>query len=306
MVSVQHFLVSIGLIFASLLGTQVVAHRAELRPQQTARVIFGGDMMFDRSIRLAAEREGEDFILSCLDPILSGADLVVANLEGPITAEPSVSATSTIDTPENFTFTFPLSTAELLARHGIRMVNIGNNHIENFKIEGVHSTMQALENAGVAHFGDTVEQRVANTEVRGVRLAFINYNQFAHSSTEAKTIEQIRAARADGRVAIVYAHWGDEYLPANDYQKDLAHAFVDAGAEIVIGSHPHVVQEHEVYARKHIYYSLGNLVFDQYWEESVRNGLMLSVRINKRGVVELQEIPVTLERNRQTCPADVN
>ena len=267
-----------------------------------AVVLFGGDMMFDRSIRLAAEREGEDFVLACLDPVLSQADLVVANLEGPITAAPSVSATSIIDTPENFTFTFPLSTADLLARHNIRMVNIGNNHIENFKLDGVRSTMHALDAAGVAHFGDTIEQAAANAETKGVELVFINFNQFAYSSSKEKTIEQIRAAKEEGRITVVYAHWGEEYMPATDQQKELAHAFIDAGADIVIGSHPHVVQEHEVYAGKHIYYSLGNLVFDQYWEDAVRHGLMISVRFTKRDVVDVHEIPIELLRDRRTCP----
>lgn len=300
------FVISLATMLAGLFSlphetvvlAQPLAHKS---PE--AVVLFGGDMMFDRSIRLAAEREGDDFILACLDPILADADLVVANLEGPITSEASVSASSVIESPENYTFTFPLSTADLLARHHIRMVNIGNNHIENFKIEGVRSTMQALDEAGVAHFGDTIEQRVANTGVNGVHLAFINFNQFAQSSTKEKTIEQIRIAKAAGRVVVVYTHWGDEYLPATDYEKELAHTFVDAGADIIIGSHPHVIQEHEVYASKHIYYSLGNLIFDQYWEDSVRHGLMLAVRLNKRGVVDVHEIPVTLERNRQTCPS---
>ncbi len=301
------FVISLATMIAGLFGsssheTVFLAQPLVPKPPEAA-LLFGGDMMFDRSIRLAAEREGEDFILSCLDPILAEADLVVANLEGPITGEPSVSASSAIESPENYTFTFPLSTGEVLARHNIRMVNIGNNHIENFKIEGVRSTMRVLESAGVAYFGDPLEQRVAYTEINRVRIAVVNFNQFARSSTKEKTIEQIRAAKADGRVVIVYAHWGEEYLPATDYEKELAHAFIDAGAEIVIGSHPHVIQEHEVYAGKHIYYSLGNLVFDQYWEEAVRSGLLLSVRITSRGVVGVDEVPVTLERNRQTCPS---
>ncbi len=310
METITGVIVALIALFTGILGSfshtaAFVAEPLTLKSRE-ATVLFGGDMMFDRSIRLAAEREGEDFILSCLDPVLAEADLVVANLEGPITAEPSVSARSAISAPENFTFTFPLSTAKLLARHGIRMVNIGNNHIENFKRAGVLSTIEALNAAGVAYFGDTFEQKVANAEAEGVRFAFINFNQFAYSSSREKSIEQIRAAVADGRIAIVYAHWGDEYVPANDLQKEIAHAFVDAGAEAVIGSHPHVVQEHEVYAGKHIYYSLGNLVFDQYWSEQVRNGLMIRLTFTERGVRSVEEVPVELLRDRRTCPAGTN
>lgn len=267
-----------------------------------ARVLFGGDMMFDRSIRTAMERKGEDFVLACLDSVLEQADLVVANLEGPITSAASVSVGSVIGSPENFTFTFLTYTAELLARHRIRIVNIGNNHIENFGQEGVHSTIAALTAAGVDHFGDPIEQRVVYRDVNRVPLAFINFNQFARSSTKDKTIEQIRAAVTAGKIVVVYAHWGDEYVAANEYQKDRAHAFIDAGAEIVIGSHPHTVQEHEEYAGKHMYYSLGNMVFDQYWIEEVRNGLMLEVVFRKSGAISLREIPIELLRDGRTCP----
>ncbi len=267
-----------------------------------ARVLIGGDMMFDRSIRVASDAKGGDFILECLDPILEKADLVVANLEGPITSNASVSVGSRVNTANNFTFTFPTSTAPLLARHGIRMVNLGNNHIENFRTSGVLSTMAALDAAGVAHFGDPIEQRIAYTTVNHVPLAFVNFNQFAVQSTGALTVEQIRTAKAAGYHVVVYTHWGDEYVPANQYQKNLAHAFIDAGAEMVIGTHPHVIQEHEMYGGKHIYYSLGNLVFDQYWEDAVRRGLMLSVVFSRSGVVSVDEVETYLERDRRTCP----
>lgn len=303
------FLVTIATFFSALLGlfSHTAAYIAPpfIAERPEARIIFGGDMMFDRSVRVAAEKEGDDFILACLDPVLEDADLVVANLEGPITAEPSVSVGSIVDTPENYTFTFPLGTASLLKRHGFALVNLGNNHIENFEAGGVRSTIEALEAAGVDYFGDPLEQRVAERSINRIDFAFVNFNQFAQSSTKAKTIEQIRAAKAEGKIVVVYAHWGDEYVSANQYQKDLAHAFIDAGAEIVIGSHPHVVQEHERYAGKHIYYSLGNLVFDQYWEEAVRSGLMIAVTFSRSGVETIEEIPVTLERDRSTCPSEV-
>lgn len=271
-------------------------------PRAHAEVLFGGDMMFDRSIRIAADREGQDFILSCLKPLLEEPDLVVANLEGPITAEPSVSVTSQVGDSNNFTFTFPEATGELLARHNIRLVNLGNNHILNFGTKGEESTTGVLKAASVGYFGDTATQRVATTTLNRVPLAFVNYNQFSNTSTRARTIEQITAARSAGYLVVVYTHWGDEYLPANEQQKMLAHDFIDAGAEIVIGSHPHVIQEHEIYRGKHIYYSLGNLVFDQYWNDEVRRGLLVSVTFTRDGVVSIAEREIMLERDRRTCP----
>lgn len=274
-------------------------------PRPTLTVLFGGDMMFDRSIREAGERHGADHLLDCLDPLVAAADMAVANLEGPITSHGSLSVGSTVGSARNYTFTFPLATAPLLAEHGIRFVSLGNNHIMNFGADGVRSTLHALDAAGVFSFGDPLEERVARFEKKDIRISLVSYNQFAPQGSAhaaSTTRAQITAERSAGRLPVVFAHWGDEYAPANDFQQRLAHAFVDAGAVLIVGAHPHVVQESEEYAGAPIYYSLGNLVFDQYWQESVQRGLTILVTFNEAGVVSLAEMPVYLERTRTTCP----
>jgi len=283
----------------------LLAHAAQAvqlpKPQSTAQVLFVGDMMFDRSVRTKVDEKGGNYIFSCVDPLLYLQDLVVGNLEGPITDEPSVSASSTPGDENNFTFTFPPRTAQLLYDHNIRVVNIGNNHIYNFGVAGVRSTVKYLSDAGVRSFGDPIHASTDDEDVYGVPLAFINYNQFVGTGSASTTLQQIAAARAQGKIPVVFTHWGEEYLPATDREKDLAHRFIDAGAEIVIGTHPHVVQEHEIYKGKYIYYSLGNFIFDQYWDESVSNGLTLEVRFDQNGVTSVKEIPVQLDRDRRTC-----
>lgn len=266
-----------------------------------ATVVFGGDMMFDRTVRTAIEGRGGDFIFSCIEGTLRGADLVVANLEGPITPNASMSVGSVVGSLENMTFTFPTSTAALLARHNIGLVNLGNNHIMNFGEEGARTTMVALAEAGVGFFGSPLQSAFVRRIVAGVPMEFVSYNEFGGSGAEVAR-HQIEYARRDGYLPIVYAHWGDEYATTSaTRERSLAHSFVDAGAEIVIGSHPHVVQEHEMYDGKHIYYSLGNFVFDQYFSEDVRNGLLLNVTFTKERVAAIKEIPISLERDRRTC-----
>jgi len=273
--------------------------------QRQATVLFGGDMMFDRTIRTTIDQKGGDFIFSCIDPTLQASDLVVANLEGPITAISSRSAGSAIGAPDNYVFTFPLTTAVLLAAHHIGVVNLGNNHILNFGSDGVRSTEAALSASGVQYFGDPLLQTVATTSVNGIPLAFINYNEFEPSSTASTTIAQIRQAKASGEIPLVYTHWGIEYATTSPaYVHVLAHEFVDAGAAIVIGSHPHVVEDHEVYKGADIYYSLGNFIFDQYWDDAVTHGLMLQVSFDKAGVQSVKEIPVVLQHDRRTCPVE--
>lgn len=265
-------------------------------------VLFGGDMMFDRTVRTKMEQKGGAYIFSCIDELLRNQDMVVANLEGPITDFDSISATSSPGDAYNYTFTFDQSTAALLHEHNFSLVNLGNNHILNFGREGVVATKRYLQDADVGYFGDIpgdflVQKRV----VRGMSLTFIGYNEFGGDSS--KTMEAIRAANTAGELPIVYAHWGDEYASTTPARiRTLAHSFIDEGAQLVVGSHSHVVGEHEVYAGKHIYYSLGNLVFDQYFEPAVMRGLMIEVRFTPYVGPVVREVPVDLLRDRRTCP----
>lgn len=280
------------------------------RPAARATILFGGDMMFDRSIRAAIDKNGGDFIFSCIDSILGDADFVVANLEGPITEHASVSATSTPGGKSNYTFTFATSTAPLLFNHNIRVVNLGNNHILNFGTAGVRATVSELEKAGVWYFGDPIYNTIYIEPVFSpIVFAFINYNEFGPTSSPASaastTVENIQSVRKTGALPIVYAHWGIEYATTSSaYSRELAHSFVDAGAELVVGSHPHVVEEHEIYNGKYIYYSLGNFIFDQYFNDDVRTGLLLKVTFDHKGVAAIKEIPIHLETDRRTCPVE--
>src|SRR3989344_8579875 len=106
-------------------------------------VLFGGDMMFDRYIRQTMDNYGGNFIFSCIADVLSSADLVVANLEGPITEYTSVSLGSEVGKPDNLIFTFPTEVATLLVRYNIRLVSLGNNHTLNLGWDGMHSTRPA-------------------------------------------------------------------------------------------------------------------------------------------------------------------
>ncbi len=284
----------------------VSAWLSTLSPFSTshATVLFGGDMMFDRTIRIAMQEKGGDFIFSCIDEVLKDSDLVVANLEGPITSNPSVSVGTVPGGEGNYTFTFPPGTAALLFAHNIRMVNLGNNHTLNFGREGLAETKQLLRAAGVDFFGDPdlgESERVGRLLINGIQFSFVNWSDWTSDNTD-HTVAQVRMESGMGRVVVVYTHWGEEYEPSSERMKTLARQFVDAGASLVVGSHPHIIQEREEYRGTTIYYSLGNMIFDQYWEEAVRRGLMIRVTFGPSGVQHIEEIPVELQRDRRTCP----
>lgn len=287
------------------------AHEAFVQyfvPEPRAVVLFGGDMMFDRSIRQYALVHGGDYLFGCIDTELRQADLAVANLEGPITASTSVSVGSTPGGTGNYTFTFPTTTAALLKAHRIELVNMGNNHIFNFDAAGVRSTMSLLDAAKVGYFGDPLHNTVAERTVGGVGLAFINYNEFLPPGigTATTTLMQIAAEKAKGYLPVVYAHWGDEYKPAAPARVvSLAHQFVDQGAVAVIGSHPHVVENSETYRGAPIYYSLGNFIFDQYFSAAVTHGLLLRLTFSSSTVSKVEEVPIVLKQDRTVCPVSV-
>lgn len=269
--------------------------------QEPITLLFGGDMMFDRYIRTTMRNSG-DFPLAPLRETLEGADLVVANLEGPITDNASISETSTIGVRENYVFTFDPIVAMLLKQSHIDAVNLGNNHILNFGDAGASQTKQFLREAGVEYFGSPLagDQRILMREVKGVKVALVNYNQFVWQGKE-KALADIAEAKGEADVVILYTHWGTEYVPATESVKTLARQFIDAGADLIIGSHPHVIQESEVYRGRTIYYSLGNLVFDQYFSPETTRGLLLRAIYNPETKnFSFEEISVTLKNNGQT------
>ena len=288
-------------LFAGLLSVRGVVHDSQ---SGKAKILFVGDMMFDRSIRSTINAKGGGYIFSCIDDLLRDQDMVVGNLEGPITDNASVSIGSLPGDGHNFTFAFPPTTAPLLYTHNIRMVNIGNNHILNFSHEGAIQTKQYLDAASVSHFGDpdsSEDDRVARVDIQGIPVSFVNWSEWTSGNAD-QTVAQVRKEAQSGRTVFVYTHWGEEYATTSlPRMRTLAHSFIDAGATMVIGSHPHVVEEREIYNGKYIYYSIGNFIFDQYWEDMVRHGLTLDVTFDGQGFVQIREIPVELGRDRRTC-----
>jgi AmmeMemoRadiSam system protein B len=271
-------------------------------PVDALQLLVVGDMNFDRYIRQVSERRGSEYIFSCIDPLLHEVDVVVGNLEGPITEHTSVSMGTPMGSPNNYRFTFPITTAPLLVEHNIRIVNIGNNHSNDFGAAGIASTKQYLSDAGVAYFGGLADDNTVHrlTE-KGVRLSFVNYNQFGGDAPETVAALIAREHEA-GQTVLVYTHWGEEYTAVTERVRSIAQLFAESGASIIIGSHPHVVQEHEIIGKTPVYYSLGNFIFDQYWDGSVTSGLGLRLTITP-GNISIEEMSVTLMPDGRTCPA---
>lgn len=264
-------------------------------------ILFVGDIMLDRTIRKDGEAQGYKELFSCLPEMFEGHDEVVGNLEGAVTDNVSVSRDAAYEAPESFRFTFDPSSVRALADAGLSIVSIANNHIRDFGDDGIAQTIAYTHGMGLTAFGDPRAggQNYVVQDINGTNVAFIGYNQFFGSAEG--TLSDIKSATEQSDLQIVFPHWGDEYVPVRPDVRALAHQFADAGADLIIGAHPHVIQESETYKGVPIYYSLGNFIFDQYWEPAVATGMMVEVAIVDKKISVGREILTRSIRHGGTC-----
>lgn len=270
-----------------------------------ARLLFVGDMMFDRTIRSIAEKKGYDHVFSCVTDYLDDFDLVVGNLEGPITPAPSRSSGTGPGDPGNTTFTFDTAVARALADANVGAVSLGNNHIYDMGRDGIDSTVAELDAAGVRWFGVPGGRQSATTTAGDARVALVAFNQFVGENDPERAAKAVASLRGQADLVVAYAHWGDEYVGENDFQRRVARKLVDAGVDLVVGSHPHIVQGSEAYGGGQIHYSLGNFIFDQYWEEAVRTGGGLEATW-KDGRLSVKPVSFDIRRDGTTCLIDAD
>jgi poly-gamma-glutamate synthesis protein (capsule biosynthesis protein) len=255
---------------------------------------FVGDIMLDRGVRkqiVAANDVGYPW--AKVQRFLSGSDLVVGNLEGTVNEQPS---TYTYDPP--FRFVFDPSYIRELAKY-VDVVSLANNHASDVGSAGELETHRWLDEIGVPWFGSFQHPAPRyDTEINGFDLTFIGYHAF--QPAEDELIEQIKAAKADGRFVIVMSHWGTEYQTTPDSnQRRLAQLMVDAGADLIIGGHPHVSQTIEEIDGVPVVYSLGNFIFDQEIP-ATWTAMTVGVIITDDGI-KIYELPVTT-RSGQPIP----
>ncbi len=178
-------------------------------------------------------------------------DLTIANLEGVLTRSRHYHN-------QVFSIRGEPGYANMLLRAGIELVDIDNNHSDDYGARGLHDTLQALAAVGVAHFG---KGHIDVRTLRGVRVTNLGYLG-GREDVQPRMQREVAAAHAAGGVVVVSFHWGIEgYYNIHPLQRQLGRAAIDAGADLVLGHHPHVLQGVERYRGRHIVYSLGNFVF---------------------------------------------
>ncbi|MFZ2188247.1 MAG: CapA family protein, partial [Candidatus Moraniibacteriota bacterium] len=201
---------------------------------------FAGDAMLDRYIFTVAKKKGVGFLTEKMQSVFLDPNEIVFNLEGPVTKNNSVSKETLIGDKDNMRFTFDADlTKNFLKNTRASSVFIGNNHILDFGKEGLAETESFLGENNFSYFGDAnTKNKPLLKEIAGRKIACIAFNQFLGESAQSVSQEIIQLKKTNDFV-VLYAHWGVEYTRLESQkQKDWAHGFVDAGADLVIGSHP--------------------------------------------------------------------
>jgi poly-gamma-glutamate synthesis protein (capsule biosynthesis protein) len=221
-------------------------------------------MMFARNIEQSINK-GLDPFAEIRGPegnFLKGADFISANLEGPITESKDCEQKAN-------SFKFSPGTVELIAQHGINLVNLANNHTEDCGEVGFADTESYLSASKVNFFGDPAPGKsYLEKEINGKKIAFVGIDVTAHSHDLEQYYNLIKKLKEADDYVVINIHWGNEYhAEPSQAQRDVAHSLVDNGADLVVGHHPHVIQPVEIYHNKAIFYSLGNFIFDQFGDK---------------------------------------
>lgn len=218
---------------------------------------LGTDASFDPSTSFNAKYRSvgdPSYFMANVADIFGSDDYTVVNMEGTLT-------TSGERQDKTFAFKGPADYANILKAGNIEAASLANNHSHDYGDQSYNDTISALDDAGIVNFG---YDRIGYADVKGVKVALIGTYELAEGiGIKDEMVNNINTTKDNGaQLVIVFTHWGQEKETVPDeVQVELGHAAIDAGADLVVGSHPHVIQGYEKYHGRYIVYSLGNFCF---------------------------------------------
>ncbi len=253
----------------------------------TWTLIAAGDVMLGRTVMIASLDMGKPmYPFLVVADRLKQADIAFANLESPI-------VTGCPRTTTGFKFCTDPQMVQGLTFAGIDVVTLANNHIENYGNKGVEETKNTLAQNKIGYTLNSLYiQNIKNTKV-----GFIGFNLVDRTQLTQTEVNLIKESKAKVDILIVTPHWGYEYQStASKFQQLMAQTIVDSGADLIIGSHPHWVQNSEYIQGKPVYYSLGNFVFDQMWSEKTRNGLVVKFEFQGNKLMKEEKMEIYMNQ----------
>ena len=302
-------MIKIVIAFSLVLALVFPAAAAEQSVQNEITIAAVGDLMLGGRAEPLLREFGADYPFTDVMSFLSRADVVVGNLES------SISTRGTAVENKKFTLRAGPIAAQALKKAGIRVVTLANNHSMDFGPLALQDTLKALDANTILSTGAGMDLDDARSpaimKIKGKTIAFLSYSltfplEFIASAGRPGTApgyedfvrSDIEKARSAADLVVVSFHWGAELMTAaKDYQIELGRKAIDWGADLVLGHHPHVLQELEVYQGRLIAYSLGNFVFGS---ESNRtnDGIILLLTFQGKDLSRVETVPLDVNNYR--------
>jgi poly-gamma-glutamate synthesis protein (capsule biosynthesis protein) len=244
------------------------------------QITFLGDVMLGRGIAQIANRTKNWQPFAVLQPVINSSDFTAANLESPLTISPIVT--------KGYALCAPPTQVTALQAARFHLLTLANNHIYDCGESGLNQTRSTLQSAGLNTAGPELQPVFINKH--GQRFAFLALDDISSAVDIAAVTQVLHSSARQADWVIVTIHWGSEYQPApSSRQRLLAAAFINAGADVIIGHHPHVIQPNEKITSSErkkdglVFYSLGNALFDQQSLPDTRTGEMVSLFFSTNG-----------------------
>jgi poly-gamma-glutamate capsule biosynthesis protein CapA/YwtB (metallophosphatase superfamily) len=269
-------------------------HTARAPEEKGFSLAFLGDVMLGRGVARAHSSLERPWglALDAIRPDLQAADLALANLESPLTSQPLLHP--------GYDLRGPGTASDALSAAGLDLVSLANNHSLDAGQAGLSDTQAALQAVGVSWIGP--QAQIMLRHIQGQRLAFLAFEDVTAPLDLVQVQQAVEDARSQADWVIVSMHWGGEYRPSPDArQVQLAQVLADAGADVVWGQHPHVLQRLDWVqgvGRSRptlVIYSLGNALFDQVEPIDGRRAALLLLRFDAGKIQQVQAFPFVID-----------
>jgi len=301
----------------TLLYQESLEKRLKNLKQEEYSMIFVGDIMLSRSVAgKIYEAQDPLFPFLRIAEFLRSADITFGNLEGPMSSRG-------VNQGSIYSFRDDPGTVNALTYAGFDVLSLANNHIFDWGSVALTDTLNLLHTNNIKTVGAGRDYNQANApaifNLEETKIAFLGYTNLYPKTLKADetsvgisdfdepNIEsQIRKAKQDADIVIVSFHWGTEYKKTSTQeQRELAHKMIDWGTDIIIGHHPHVVEEIEHYKNGWIAYSLGNFVFDQNFSKETMEGIAILTKIYNKKILDFSSIPIRINDDFQPHKVDL-
>jgi poly-gamma-glutamate capsule biosynthesis protein CapA/YwtB (metallophosphatase superfamily) len=269
-----------------LLSLLAVFNSSQITPVKETNIILAGDVMLGRSVMTQSLKINDpSYPFRKVSEKLNQADIVFVNLENPIISNcPSSNS--------GFKFCADPKMVEGLKFAGVDIVSLANNHTLNYGKEGLIETEKILNENGIKWVGDGNLEII---EKNGTKFGFLGFD-FVTNLPKETDYQLIKDSKVKVDTLVVMVHWGAEYVSQpTKTQVAIANDLVNAGVDVIAGSHPHWTQSIDYIDGKPIFYSLGNFIFDQAWSEETKKGMAVELTYQENKIINTKMLPIYMK-----------